>query len=92
MSRKAGVAHDLSPKKEQLLMPKPQLSFVIFFCVGVPFVSQCLRLLEGQRVERSEFIVVDRAGVEVVGSLALVDFRTKGQVRRLASECGNIDV
>ena len=46
-------------------MPKPELSVIIASCVGDPYISRCLRSLEGQRGERSEFIVVDRAGGEV---------------------------
>ena len=46
-------------------MPEPELSVIIASCVGDPYISRCLRSLENQRDERTEFIVVDRAGGEV---------------------------
>ncbi|MHC4167698.1 MAG: glycosyltransferase family 2 protein, partial [Planctomycetota bacterium] len=46
-------------------MAEPELSVIIASCVGDPYISRCLRSLEGQRDERSEFIVVDRAGGKV---------------------------
>jgi glycosyltransferase involved in cell wall biosynthesis len=62
-------------------MTKPVLSVVIASCVGDPFISRCLRSLEGQRGERVEFIIVDRAGGKVADMLAQ-DFPWAKLIRR----------
>jgi hypothetical protein len=65
MSKKAGVPPDLPPKKEQLLVYKPQLSVVIAHCACDTYVGLCFWSLEAHWDERSEFIIVDRSRGEV---------------------------
>jgi len=51
-------------------MSKPQLSVIIASCVGPPFITRCLKSLEGQRGQAEiEFIVVDRAGGEIAAGI-----------------------
>jgi glycosyltransferase involved in cell wall biosynthesis len=51
-------------------MSTPKLSIVIASCVGPPFITRCLKSLEGQIQQGGiEVIVVDRAGGEVAAGI-----------------------
>lgn len=53
-------------RTEDGVISKPEISIVIASCVGPPFITACLRSLEGQREAADlEVIVVDRAGGDV---------------------------
>ncbi|MFN0109144.1 MAG: glycosyltransferase [Blastocatellia bacterium] len=67
-------------------MPTPKLSIVVASCVGAPFINRCLESLATQRHQADlEFIVVDRAGVDIADGIER-DFPWVKLIRRPAGE------